>query len=131
MKEVCSNAASYASNSDHWVVVGEWSAAMTDCAPALNGYGVGSRWEGNYPGSAPSARTCGDINFIDTWNQTEKTNTQNYINAQLDVYEQQTQGFIFWNFKTEASAEWDLFRLLDAGIFPNLNNRQATSICSS
>ncbi|KAK0509221.1 hypothetical protein JMJ35_008592 [Cladonia borealis] len=131
---VCSNANTYASNVDHWVVVGEWSAAMTDCAPALNGYGLGSRWEGSYPltGAVPSTRSCGDINFIDTWNQTTKDNTQRFIEAQLDVYETQTQGFVFWNFKTEASAEWDLERLLNAGVFPSLVNRQPTgSLCST
>ena len=129
---VCSNAGTYASNVDHFVVVGEWSAAMTDCAPALNGYGLGSRWEGSYPltGAVPSTRSCGNINFIDTWNSTTIDNTRRYIEAQLDVYEQQTQGFVFWNFKTEAAAEWDLERLLKANIFPSLKNRQLSSLCS-
>ena len=130
---VCSHAGTFSANVDHWVVVGEWSAAMTDCAAALNGYGLGSRWEGSYPltGAVPSTRSCGTINYIDTWNQTLKDNTRRYIEAQLDVYEQQTQGWVFWNFKTEASAEWDLERLLAAGIFPSLKNRQASSLCSS
>lgn len=89
---VCSNAGTYASNFDHFVVVGEWTVAMTDCAPALNGYGLGSRWEGSYPmtGAVPSTRSCGDINFIDTWNSTTMDNTRRYIEAQLDVFEQQT-----------------------------------------
>lgn len=103
---------------------------MTDCAAALNGYGLGSRWEGNFPGSQPSTRSCGDINFIETWNSTTIENTKRFINAQLDVYEQQTNGFVFWNFKTEASAEWDLFRLLDKMVFPNLKSRKASSLCS-
>ena len=130
---VCSNAGTYSANTDHWVVVGEWSAAMTDCAAALNGYGLGSRWEGSYPlsGAVPSTRSCGDINYIDTWNQTLKDNTRRYIEAQLDVYEQQTQGWVFWNFKTEASAEWDLERLLTAGVFPSLQGRQSSSLCST
>ncbi len=35
------------------------------------------------------------------------------------------------NFKTEASPEWDAFRLIDAGIFPQpLSSRQFSSICS-
>ena len=131
METICRNAPSYAANTDHWVVVGEWSAAMTDCAVWLNGYLIGNRWEGSYPGSDSSTRNCSGINNIETWNSTQKAVTQNYINAQLDTYEQQTQGFMFWNFKTEASAEWDLFRLLDAGVFPSLVNRQPSSICSS
>lgn len=129
---VCSNANTYAANVDHWVVVGEWTAAMTDCAPALNGYGLGSRWEGSYPltGATPSTRSCGDINFIDTWNQTLKDDTTRYIKAQIDTFEQQTQGWVFWNFKTEASAEWDLERLLAADVFPNLNGYKSSSLCS-
>ena len=47
-----------------------------------------------------------------------RTATTNYIQAQLNVYNQ-LGGWIFWNFKTEASAEWDLFRLLDNGIWPS------------
>lgn len=105
---------------------------MTDCAAALNGYGVGSRWEGSYFGSKGSTgRDCGDINFLETWNDTLIENTRRYINAQLDTYLQQTRGFFFWNFKTEASPEWDMFRLLDKGIFPNLKDRQSSSVCSS
>lgn len=98
--KVCSNAAVYASNVDHWVVVGEWSAAMTDCAAALNGYGLGSRWEGNYPGTTSTGRSCGGINFIDTWNQTMKDNTRRYIEAQLDVFEQQTKGWVVCQLRT-------------------------------
>ena len=105
---------------------------MTDCAAALNGYGLGSRWECSYPyDSTPCSRSCGEISFIDTWNQTLKDNTRRYIEGQIDAYEQTTDGWVFWNFKTEASAEWDLFRLLDAGVFPSLQGRQATSVCST
>ena len=106
---------------------------MTDCAAALNGYGVGSRWEGSHFGSTgATGRSCGNINFIETWNATIIENTRRYIAAQLDVYTQNTNGFIFWNFKTEASPEWDLFRLLDHPdrIFPNLNGRGPSSVCS-
>jgi hypothetical protein len=35
------------------------------------------------------------------------------------------------NFKTEASPEWDAFRLIDAGIFPQpLTSRKFGAICS-
>jgi len=60
-----------------------------------------------------------------------KDNTRRYIEAQIDVFEQQTQGWVFWNFKTEASAEWDLERLLTAGVFPSLKGYQSSSPCSS
>ena len=126
-----SNAKTYASNVGHWVVVGEWSAALTDCAPALNGYGLGSRWEGSFPrGSTLTGRSCGTINYIDQWNQTTKDDTSRYIKAQIDTYESLTQGWVFWNFKTTASAEWDLERLLNHGIFPNMTSYTPMSLVS-
>ena len=115
---------------DKWVVVGEWSAAMTDCAAALNGYGKGARYEGLYPGST-YVGSCQNINFIETWDQTFKDDTRMFIEAQLEVYEKYGQGWIFWNFKTEASPEWDAFRLLDAGVFPQpLTDRRFGQACS-
>ncbi|MCJ1253674.1 exo-1,3-beta-glucanase [Lignoscripta atroalba] len=126
---VCNNAAAYA-NSNHWQVIGEWTAAMTDCAAALNGYGIGARYDGTYPGSR-FVGSCANINFIETWDQTLKDDTRGFIEAQLEVYEQYTRGWVFWNFKTEASPEWDLFRLLDAGVFPQpLTDRKFNQICS-
>ncbi|MCJ1421135.1 exo-1,3-beta-glucanase [Xylographa parallela] len=127
---VCNNAVSYTANQAHWTVVGEWTAAMTDCAPALNGYLIGARYDGTYPGSS-FVGSCATINDLTTWPQTYRDDVRGYIEAQLEVYEQYTRGWVFWNFKTEASAEWDLFRLLDAGIFPQpLTARKFSQICS-
>ncbi|KAK6441252.1 glucan exo-1,3-beta-glucosidase [Oleoguttula sp. CCFEE 5521] len=126
---VCKNAGSY-SGADKWSIVGEWSAAMTDCAAALNGYGVGARYEGLYPGSK-YVGSCANINFIETWTQDFKNDMRGYIEAQLEAFERATNGWIFWNFKTEASPEWDAFRLIDAGIFPQpLTDRQFGAICT-
>ena len=103
---------------------------MTDCAPALNGYQIGARYDGTYP-SSKYVNSCGTINDIDTWSQTMKDDTRGYIEAQLEVFEQYTRGWVFWNFKTEASAEWDAFRLIDAGVFPQpLTSRKFSQICS-
>lgn len=103
---------------------------MTDCAAALNGYGIGARYDGWYPGS-PRVGSCDKINFIDTWDQKLKDDTRRYIETQLNAFEQFTRGWIFWNFKTEASAEWDLFRLLENDIFPQpLSSRKFNSVCS-
>ncbi|MCJ1286828.1 exo-1,3-beta-glucanase [Xylographa opegraphella] len=127
---VCNNAFSYTANQAHWTVVGEWTAAMTDCAPALNGYLIGARYDGTYPGSS-FVGSCATINDINTWDDTYRNDVRGYIEAQLEVYEQYTRGWVFWNFKTEASAEWDLFRLLDAGVFPQpLTARKFSQICS-
>ncbi|KAH0169142.1 putative Exo-beta-1,3-glucanase, partial [Aureobasidium melanogenum] len=127
---VCNNVKQY-SGADKWTFVGEWSAAMTDCAAALNGYGIGARYDGTYPGSS-YVGSCGSINFIDQWSQTLKDDTRGYIEAQMEAFEANTIGWIFWNFKTEASPEWDAFRLIDAGVFPQpLTSRKFSQICSS
>lgn len=126
---VKSNANSWATGQDKFVICGEFTAAMTDCAPALNGYGIGARYDGTYSkrnadGSYDSSNyvgSCGSINFIDQWSEYNKTSTTNYIKAQLDTFESMIQGWIFWNFKTETAAEWDLFRLLDNGIWPSMS----------
>jgi glucan 1,3-beta-glucosidase len=127
---VCNNAASYSSGSDKWVVVGEWTAAETDCAPALNGYGIGARYDGTYPNST-YVDSCADKNNIANWDDDMKGDVRGYIEAQISTFESHTQGWVFWNFKTEAAHEWDAFALLDAGIFPQpLTNQDYGAICS-
>ncbi|KAL9625462.1 MAG: hypothetical protein Q9160_000525 [Pyrenula sp. 1 TL-2023] len=127
---VCNGASSYASNRDKWLIVGEWTAAMTDCAPALNGYNVGARYDGTYTDSK-FVGSCDGKSWINTWDDTFKNDMRGYIEAQLDVFERQTNGWIFWNFKTESAAEWDLFRLMDAGVFPQpISDRKFSTICS-
>ncbi|KAI9730364.1 MAG: exo-1,3-beta-glucanase [Cirrosporium novae-zelandiae] len=127
---VCSAASSYTS-SDHWHVVGEWSAALTDCALYLNGYGIGARYDGTYPDSSYVA-SCSGINSISSWNSTYGDDVRRYIETQLDVFEEGTDGWVFWNFKTERQvAEWDFLALIDAGIFPQpLTDRKFPSTCS-
>jgi glucan 1,3-beta-glucosidase len=50
----------------------------------------------------------------------------------MEAFESNTIGWVFWNFKTEASPEWDAFRLIDAGVFPQpLTDRKFSQICSS
>jgi glucan 1,3-beta-glucosidase len=130
-QRVCNNVQSYASNSDKWVVVGEWTAAMTDCAPALNGYGIGARYDGTYPGSS-FVETCAGKNDITQWNETFRNDMRGYVEAQLEAFESQTQGWVFWNFKTESAHEWDAFALLDNGIFPQpLTDRKFSAICAN
>ncbi|TVY93219.1 Glucan 1,3-beta-glucosidase [Lachnellula willkommii] len=127
---VCNNVASYASGTDKWVVVGEWTAAETDCAPALNGYNIGSRYDGTYPNST-YVGSCADKNNIANWDDDMRGDTKGYIEAQISAFESHTQGWVFWNFKTETAQEWDAFALLDAGIFPQpLTSQDYGSICS-
>lgn len=89
---------------------------------AQNGYGIGARYDGTF--SKPDGETsyyigsCATKNFIDLWDADMRTGTTNFIQAQINSYESNFNGWIFWNFKTEASAEWDFFRLIDNGVWP-------------
>ena len=112
-------------------MVGEWTAAETDCAPALNGYLIGARYDGTYPGSTYVGSCYGKSN-IAYWDDDMKGDVRGYIEAQLETFEAATQGWVFWNFKTESAHEWDAFALLDAGIFPQpLTDRDFSAICST
>ncbi|KXT16633.1 hypothetical protein AC579_6661 [Pseudocercospora musae] len=128
---VCQNANAY-NGADKWTIVGEWSGAMTDCAKYLNGYGVGARYDGSFPGSK-YVGSCAGTQNIGSWSQQFKDDTRGYIEAQMEAFERYTQGWIWWNFKTEnaGAPEWDVFALLDAGIFPQpLTDRKFGQICS-
>lgn len=126
---VCNNKDQYA-NSDKWTFVGEWTGAMTDCAKYLNGYGRGARYDGTFPGSQ-YVGSCDKPRNIDAWDDDFKNDMRGYIEAQLDTFERYTQGWAFWNFKTENAPEWDAFRLMDAGIFPQpITARKFGPVCA-
>ena len=118
LAHICSQSPVY-DGSDKWTIVGEWTAAMTDCAKWLNGYRIGSRYEGQVPGSW-YVGSCANKGDISTWSQQMRDDTRSFIEAQMDSYEEYTRGWTFWNFKTENSSagEWDAFALIEAGIFP-------------
>jgi glucan 1,3-beta-glucosidase len=101
------------------MVCGEWTAAMTDCATFVNGYGVGARYDGTFPGST-YVGSCDNLNAISSWSSDQRSGTTQYIQAQIQAFESYVQGWIFWNFKTESAGEWNLFGLIDAGIWPGV-----------
>jgi glucan 1,3-beta-glucosidase len=50
----------------------------------------------------------------------------------MEAFEAKTQGWVFWNFKTEGAHEWDAFALIDAGIMPQpLTHRKFSAICDN
>ncbi|KAF2681065.1 glycoside hydrolase family 5 protein [Lentithecium fluviatile CBS 122367] len=128
IQQVC-NAASVYSAGDKWAFVGEWTGAMTDCAKYLNGRDVGARYDGTYQNSAFVGQ-CGWQNDVGQWSQGYKDATRQYIETQMSVFEGRTQGWVWWNFKTEGAHEWDAFALIDAGVFPQpLSDRKFGAIC--
>ncbi|KAJ4292662.1 glucan exo-1,3-beta-glucosidase [Kalmusia sp. IMI 367209] len=128
VQQVCAAGAGY-TGSDKWSIVGEWTGAMTDCAKYLNGFGIGARYDGTYPGST-AVGACGWQNNVGQWSQEYKDDTRRYIEAQMVAFESRTNGWIWWNFKTESAHEWDAFALIDAGVFPQpLGNRKFETLC--
>ncbi|OWB63271.1 hydrolase activity, acting on glycosyl bonds protein [[Candida] boidinii] len=113
----------------HLKIVGEWSAALTDCAYWLNGVGRGSRYEGTYDNDE-AIGVCGDIENVDSLNNTMKKNIRTLIEAQLNEYNK-TQGWIFWCYKTESTISWDMKRLVENDLFPQpLTQRKYLSSAS-
>ncbi|CAK9438688.1 uncharacterized protein LODBEIA_P29120 [Lodderomyces beijingensis] len=127
LKVACDWGWDYKSES-HWQVAGEWSAALTDCAPLLNGVNRGARYSGQYDNS-PFIGSCDPYLDIAKWPQDYKTKVRKYIEAQLDAFEY-TGGWIFWNLKTESAGEWDFQKLVYNKLFPQpLTDRQYPNQC--
>lgn len=108
----------------HPAVVGEWSAALTDCTPWLNGVGLGSRYEGLLPYlDFTRVGSCSQINNFKKWSKAQRKAYRKFIEIQLDQYTRNSNGWIFWCFKTETTIEWDFKRLVELGLMPQpLNN---------
>lgn len=117
-----------AKKEDKWNVCGEFSAALTDCALWLNGVGRGARWSGDYDSSSLT-NSCAQYTSSDVWTADYRQSVRRYMEAQLDAFEQ-TGGWIFWNWKTEDAIDWDMARLIQAGVFPQpLSDRQYPNQC--
>lgn len=99
-----------------WHVVGEFSSALTDCTPLLNGVYRGARYDATFQ-SDTYLGSCEGINDVSTWSDQKKQDTRRYVEAQLDAYEQ-AGGWIFWTYKTEDTVEWDVRQLINNGLFP-------------
>lgn len=125
----CNQGRELSTMENKWRVVGEWSGALTDCAPQLNGVGRGARFDATYENSK-AIGTCSGMNNVTQWTDEHRQNTRRYIEAQLDAYEHGGSGWVYWSYKTENAVEWDVQRLISAGLFPNpVTDRQYLNQC--
>ncbi|EGW34884.1 glucan 1,3-beta-glucosidase precursor [Spathaspora passalidarum NRRL Y-27907] len=100
-------------------IVGEWSAALTDCAMWLNGIGLGTRFEDTAPyGNKTSNGQCAKWTDAKKWSKQQKKDYRRFIEMQLYEYGINTQGWIFWCWKTESATEWDFQALVKYDIMP-------------
>jgi glucan 1,3-beta-glucosidase len=104
LQTACSSA-SELSSFDLWVIVGEWTPAMTDCAKYLNGRGVGSRYDGSFPGSTRVGSCTGLTGSASSFSSSFKTFLRQMWEAQVQTFEK-GQGWIQWDWKNENADEW-------------------------
>jgi aryl-phospho-beta-D-glucosidase BglC (GH1 family) len=64
---------------------GEFSNAINDCGLYVNGVGLGTRYEGTYPGTWPKVGDCSSWDDYTTWNQTLKDSTKQFALASMDA----------------------------------------------
>ncbi|TIA72090.1 hypothetical protein E3P92_02053 [Wallemia ichthyophaga] len=104
-------------NQHHFAVVGEWTAAITDCIPYLNGRIVeGARYEGDHSVSNEYIGSCADKSGDGSnWTQEYKDSLRLFWEAQVDAYGER---YFFWTWKTELGADWSYQRLLELGVLP-------------
>jgi glucan 1,3-beta-glucosidase len=91
---------------------------MTDCPTYFNGRGIGSRYDGSYPGS-PIVGSCSGLtgsgasfssSYIDFLRRSWE--------AQVITYEK-ADGWIMWTWKTEQADEWSYKAGLEYGWIPS------------
>ncbi|KXS19641.1 glycoside hydrolase family 5 protein [Gonapodya prolifera JEL478] len=87
-------------------MVGEFSAAWTDCAQYINGMYENARSDGTYTAS-PYPNTCNcsclspqmsDYRFFDS---TKKTMMRQWTETQMDMAEKNGIGWIYWTWRTQ------------------------------
>jgi glucan 1,3-beta-glucosidase len=104
-------------SSQLWLVVGEWTPASNDCAKYLNGRGIGSRYDGSYPGSKAVGSCAGLTGKASALSSSYKKFLRQYWEAQVITYEK-AQGWLQWTWKTEVADEWSYQAGLANGWIP-------------
>lgn len=113
---------------------GEWSQADTDCAAAVNGVGIGSRWAGTLdtgnastsvltPSCPPGgACDCGGANADPSgYGRGYQEWLKKFAEAQVRSFEV-GWGWFYWTWDTEGgdgTSQWSWRRGVEAGILPS------------
>lgn len=78
-----------------WVVVGEWTTSMNDCAKYLNGRGVGARYDGSFPSSKRLGSCSGLTGSASNFSADYKKFLRQMWEAQVMTFEKGS-GWIQW-----------------------------------
>jgi len=79
---------------------GEFSNAVTDCGLFLNGVGLGSRYEGTYPGVWPRIGNCSTWIDYQNYDSGTKADILQFALSSMDAL----QNYFFWTWKIGPSA---------------------------
>ncbi|KAG6334871.1 hypothetical protein ID866_4212 [Astraeus odoratus] len=112
---------------------GEWSNAVTDCGLWVNGVGLGTRYEGTYPGDWPAVGNCTTWTDWQNWDDTMKQGIMNFALASMDAL----QNWFFWTWKIGNSSssgvveapQWSYQLGLQNGWMPK-DPRAASGTCA-
>jgi glucan 1,3-beta-glucosidase len=64
---------------------GEFSNAINDCGLYVNGVGLGTRYEGTYPGYTTKVGDCSPWEDYSTWSQSQKDSTKQFAMSSMDA----------------------------------------------
>ncbi|KAH9980767.1 glycoside hydrolase family 5 protein [Russula compacta] len=120
IQSACGNAGPLSNfdKSQLWTIVGEWTPAMTDCAPYLRGRGRGALYDGSIFPGAPVYGSCeGKTGSGWSFNQEYKDFLRQTWEAQVITFEK-ASGWIQWTWKTEKAHEWSYSAGLKYGWIP-------------
>jgi glucan 1,3-beta-glucosidase len=113
---------------------GEFSNAVTDCGLWVNGVGLGTRYEGTYPGTSTKIGSCTEWTDWQNYTPDTKQAITAFALASMDAL----QNWFFWTWKignstvsgkVEAPA-WSYKLGLDQGWMPT-DPRQALGVCQN
>ncbi|THU98603.1 glycoside hydrolase family 5 protein [Dendrothele bispora CBS 962.96] len=113
---VCARGSDFASF-HLWLIAGEFTPAMTDCAKYLNGRGIGARYDGTYPDSPRVGSCTGQTGKADTFNEDFKDFLRQMWEAQTITFEKGA-GWVQWTWKAEVADEWSYQAGLANGWIP-------------
>ncbi|ORY86394.1 hypothetical protein BCR37DRAFT_385835 [Protomyces lactucae-debilis] len=86
------------------LAVGRFSGAETDCAKHLNGFKVGSRYDGTFKNTTPMG-SCDQKQSLKMMSDAAKEEVKEFISAQLEAYSASGTRWLFWAGKAEKTAD--------------------------
>lgn len=97
-------------------LVSEWTTALTDCAPGINGRGNGAQYDGTYNNATRIGSCEGKAGDASTFSAEYMDMLRKFWEAQVITYEKGL-GWIMWTWKT-ASEDWSYKSGLKYGWIP-------------